>query len=141
MQEENNSIKNDYLPTNMTANVNVEKVRVKKLSIDESEGGTKLFNLTLGPILREDDVNIYKADKKGVSKDITKEYSTLMEEQIMIQNESHIEAQEQKLDSYTEGRNADLSGSLLLRANKFLTVYTAVYETANSKPQYCPMDL
>ena len=51
----------------------------------------------------------------------------------MIQNESHIEAQEQKLDSYTEGRYADLSGSLLLRANKFLTVYTAVYETADIK--------
>ena len=49
MQEENNSIKNDYLPTNMTANVNVEKVRVqKRLLIDEAEGGTKLFNLTLG---------------------------------------------------------------------------------------------
>ena len=47
MQEEYNSIKNDYLPTNMTANVNVEKVRVQKLSIDEAEGGTKLFNLTL----------------------------------------------------------------------------------------------
>ena len=48
MQEENNSIKNDYLPTHMTANVNVEKVRAQKLSIDEAEGGTKLFNLTLG---------------------------------------------------------------------------------------------
>ena len=30
----------------MTANVNVEKVRVQKLSIDEAEGGTNLFNLT-----------------------------------------------------------------------------------------------
>ena len=48
MQEEKSSIKNEYLPTNMTANVNAEKVRVKKLSIDEAEGGTKLFNLTLG---------------------------------------------------------------------------------------------
>ena len=48
MQKENNYIKNDYLPTNMTANVNAEKVRVKKLSIDEAEGVTKLFNLTLG---------------------------------------------------------------------------------------------
>ena len=34
MQEENNSIKNEYLPTNMNANVNVEEVRVKQLSID-----------------------------------------------------------------------------------------------------------
>ena len=48
MQEEKNSIKNDYLPTNMTADVKLEKVRVQKLSIDESEGGTNLFNLTLG---------------------------------------------------------------------------------------------
>ena len=48
MQEDNNSIKNDYLCTNMTAYVNVEKVRVQKLSINEAEGGTKLFNLTLG---------------------------------------------------------------------------------------------
>ena len=48
MQEENNSIKNEYLPTNMTANVNVEKVRLRKLSIDEAEGRIKLFNLTLG---------------------------------------------------------------------------------------------
>ena len=30
MLEEKNTIKNDYLPTNMTANVNVEEVRVKK---------------------------------------------------------------------------------------------------------------
>ena len=51
----------------------------------------------------------------------------------MIQNERHIDAQDQKLDSYTGGRNTDISGSLLLRANKFLTVYTAVYETADSK--------
>ena len=41
MQEENNSIKNDYLPTNMTANVNVEKARVQKLSIEEAEGKKK----------------------------------------------------------------------------------------------------
>ena len=46
----------------MTANVNVEGVRVQKLSLDESEGGKKLFNLTLGQILRENDVNISKAD-------------------------------------------------------------------------------
>ena len=46
MQEENNSIKNDCLPTNMTFYVNVEKVVAQKLSIDEAEGGTKLFNLT-----------------------------------------------------------------------------------------------
>ena len=50
----------------------------------------------------------------------------------MIQNERHIEAQEQKLDSYTGGINTDLSGSLLLRADKFLTISTAVYETADS---------
>ena len=72
MQEKNNYIKNDYLPTNMTANVNVEEVRLQKLSIDESEGGTKLFNLTLGQILRENDYKGSKADKKGVSKYITK---------------------------------------------------------------------
>ena len=83
MQEENNSIKNEYLPTNMTDNVNVEEVRVEKLSIDESEGGTKLFNLTLGQVLRDNDVNGSKSDKKGVSKDITKEVNTLTEEQIM----------------------------------------------------------
>ena len=68
----------------MSANVNVEKVRVQKLSIDEAEGGTKLFNLTLGNILRENNVNSSKADNKGLSKDITKEDNTLMEEQIMI---------------------------------------------------------
>ena len=34
MQEEKNYIKNYYLPTNMTANVNVEEVRVQKLSMD-----------------------------------------------------------------------------------------------------------
>ena len=51
----------------------------------------------------------------------------------MIQNERYIDAQDQKLDSYTGGRNADLSGYLLLRANKLLTVSTAVYETADSK--------
>ena len=90
MQEEENSIKNDYLPTNMTANVNVEELRVQKLSIDEAEGVTKLFNLTLGHILRENDINCSKANKKGVSKDITKEDNTLVEEQIMIQNERHI---------------------------------------------------
>ena len=47
----------------------------------------------------ENDVNGSTDDKKGVSKDITKEYNTLNEEQIMIQNERHIEAQYQKLDS------------------------------------------
>ena len=51
----------------------------------------------------------------------------------MIQNERHIDAQEPNLDSYTGGRNVDLSGSLLIRADKFLTISTAVYETANSK--------
>ena len=51
----------------------------------------------------------------------------------MIQNERHIKAQEQKLDSYTGEINAALSGSLLLRADKFLTISTEVYETANSK--------
>ena len=51
----------------------------------------------------------------------------------MIQNERHIESQEQKLDNYTGGINAALSGSLLLRAAKFLTIYTAVDETADSK--------
>ena len=133
MQEEENSIKNDYLPANMTANVNVEETRVQKLSLDESEGGTKLFNLTLGHILRENDVNSSKADKKVVSKDITKEDNTLTGKKIMIQNEKHIDAQEQKLYSYTVGRNADLSGPLLLRADKFLTTSTAVHETYNSK--------
>ena len=57
----------------------------------------------------------------------------MTEEQIMIQNERHIEAQEQKLDSYTGGINAALSGSLLLRSDKFLTISTAVDETADSK--------
>ena len=51
----------------------------------------------------------------------------------MIQNERHIEAQEQKLDSYTGGRNAALSGSLLIKADKFLTISTSLYETADSK--------
>ena len=51
----------------------------------------------------------------------------------MIQNESHIESQEQKLDSYTGGRNVSLSGSLLLRAEKLLNISTEVYETADSK--------
>ena len=133
MQEKNNSIKNDYLPNNMTANVNVEEARVQKLSLDESQGGTKLFNLTLGQILRENDFNSPKADKKGASKDITKEDNTFTEEQIIIQNERHIDNQEQKLDTYTVGRNADLSGYLLLRDKKLLTISTAVYETADIK--------
>ena len=133
MQEEENSIKNDHLPTNMTANVNVEEVRLHKLSLDESEVGKNLFSLTLGQILRENDVNSSKADKKGVSKDITKKDNTLTEEQIMKQNERHIKSQEQNLDSYTEGRNADHSGSLLLRADKFLTISTTVYETSDGK--------
>ena len=51
----------------------------------------------------------------------------------MIQNERHIKAQEQKLDSYTGEINAALSGSLWLRADKFLTISTALYETANRK--------
>ena len=66
MQEGRSSIKNDYIPTNITANVNIEEVRVQKLPIDEYEGETKLFNLPLGQILRKNDVNTYKADKKGV---------------------------------------------------------------------------
>ena len=82
MQEEQNSIKNDYFPTNMTANVNVEEVRVQKLSLDESKGGTNIFNLTLGHIFRENDFNSSKSEKKGVSKYITKEYNTLTEETI-----------------------------------------------------------
>ena len=56
-----------------------------------------------------------------------------MEEQIMIQNENYIEAQDCKLDSYTGGRNAALSVSLLLRADKFITIYTEVDEKADSK--------
>ena len=83
--------------------------------------------------MRENDVNGSKVDKKGVPKDITKEDKTFIEEQIMIQNERHIEEQEQKLDSYTGGRNAALSGSLLLKADKLLTISTAVDETADSK--------
>ena len=114
MQEEDNSIKNDNLTTNMTANVNVDEVRVQKSSLDESEEGTNLFNLILGQKFRENYFNSYKADKKGVSIDITKEDNTLTEEQIMIQNERHIDAQEQKLDSYTGGRNSVLLGSLSL---------------------------
>ena len=51
----------------------------------------------------------------------------------MIKNERHIEAQEQKLDSYTGRRNAALSDSLLLRDDKLLTIYTSVDEAANSK--------
>ena len=74
-----------------------------------------------------------KPDKKVVSKDITKEDNTLTEEQIMIKNERHIDAQEQKLDSYTGGGNVGLSGSLLLRINKLFTISTEVYETADSK--------
>ena len=68
-----------------------------------------------------------------MSKYITKEDNTFTEEQNTIQNERHIEAQEQKLDSYTGGRNSALSGSLLLRAKKLLTISTAVDEIANSK--------
>ena len=56
-----------------------------------------------------------------------------MEEKIMIQNEKHIEDQEQKLDSYTGGINAALSVSVLLRANKLITISTSVDETADSK--------
>ena len=67
-------------------------MRSQKISIDESGGETKLLNLTLGNILRDNYVNGSKSDKKGVSKDITKEDSTSTEEQIMIQNERHIEA-------------------------------------------------
>ena len=51
----------------------------------------------------------------------------------MIHNERHIENQVQKLDSYTGGINTALSGYFLLRADKFLTISTAVYETANIK--------
>ena len=51
----------------------------------------------------------------------------------MIQNERNMDAQEQKLDSYNGGRNADISGSLLLIAEKLLTISTAVYETDDSK--------
>ena len=83
--------------------------------------------------MRENDVNGSKADKKGVSKDITKEENNSMKEQIMIQNERHIEAQDQKLDSYTGGRNAALSVSLLLRSDKLLTISTEVDETSNRK--------
>ena len=72
-------------------------------------------------------------ERKGVSKDIIKEDNTLTEEQIMTQNETHIKAQEKKLISYTVGRNMALSGSLLLIANKLLTISTGVEETADSK--------
>ena len=51
----------------------------------------------------------------------------------MIQNERHIESQDQKLDSYTGGINAALSGSLLLRADKFFAISTALDETADRK--------
>ena len=57
----------------------------------------------------------------------------MTEEQIVIQNERHIDAQEQKLDSYTGGKNADLLGSVLLRADKLLIISTAIYETADIK--------
>ena len=83
--------------------------------------------------MRENDFQSSKADKKGVYKYITKVAYTLTEEQIMIHNERHIESQEHNLDSYTEGRNAALLGYLLLRADKLITIYTAVYETAYSK--------
>ena len=92
-----------------------------------------MSNLTLGQILRYNDVNSYKSDNKGVSKDITKEENTFTEEHIMIKNERHIESQEQNLDSYNGGRNTALSGSFLLIYNKLLTVSTAVYETAYIK--------
>ena len=81
----------------------------------------------------DNDVNSSKADKKCMSKDITKEDNHLTEEKIMIQNEKHIDAQEHKLDSYTGGRNVDLSGYLLLRDNKLLTISTSVYGTDNIK--------
>ena len=51
----------------------------------------------------------------------------------MIQNERNIEAQDQELDSYTGGINAALSGSLLLRAEKLLTISTGVHKTADIK--------
>ena len=83
--------------------------------------------------MRENCVNSSKANKKSVSKYITKEDNTVTEEQIMIQNERHIEAQEQKLDSYTGGINLALSGSLLLRTEKLITISTSVDETADIK--------
>ena len=58
--------------------------------------------------MRKNAVNSSQADKKGLSKDITKEYNTLTEETIIIQNKRHREVQDQKLDSYTGGRNAAL---------------------------------
>ena len=106
---------------------------LQKLSIYEAEERGKLFNLTLRHIFRENDVNGFKADKNSVYKDITKEDNTLTEEQIMIQNERHIEAQDKKLDSYTGGINAALSGSLLLIDDKMITISTVVDETANIK--------
>ena len=84
-------------------------------------------------ILRENNVNGSKADKKSVSKDITKEDNTFMEEQIMIKNERHKEAQDQKIDSYTGGRNAAPLDYLLLRSEKFLTISTEVDETGHFK--------
>ena len=59
--EESNFTKNDYLPKNVTTNVNLEEVRVQTLSINEAEGETKVFNLTLGHILRDNYVNNIKA--------------------------------------------------------------------------------
>ena len=41
----------------MTGNVNLEETRVQKLSLDQSEGVLKLFNLILGQILRMNDAN------------------------------------------------------------------------------------
>ena len=61
------------------------------------------------------------------------EDKTLMEEQIMIKNERHIETQDQKLDSYTGRRNSALLDSLLIRSETLLTISTAVDETANIK--------
>ena len=68
-----------------------------------------------------------------MSKDITKEDKTLMEEQILIKNERHIDAQEQKFDSYTGGRNAALSSSLLIRADKLITISKTVDETTDKQ--------
>ena len=80
----------------------------------------------------ESDVKGSKADDKGVHKYITKEYNTLMEEKIMIQNERHIEAQEQKLDSYTGGINAAISSSLLLISDKLLIISTSLDEKSDN---------
>ena len=48
MQEEENSIKNGYLPTNMTANVNVEEVKVQILINIWILGGNKAVQLNIG---------------------------------------------------------------------------------------------